>query len=139
MSGYKQLLSFFLLLSLFSGCAGQIDQANQQLQVNELHQLATRYREMRLQAGPNPRGEAAKWGSEYYLTMNQLGEWLGNPTYSNTEVITLMGQPDVGPTDCADDTYDIMFGYYWRGPHDILWFMSNADMVQDYRWFHAYE
>jgi len=102
-------------------------------------ELADEYRTLRKKKGHFNGGEWAddldRWDGRMHSVMAQLGQNLGTPEHTESEITGLMGEPDSRPT-VNGDTHLI---YLWRGWHDYLYFICRNGRVKESRWYFAYE
>jgi len=89
-----------------------------------------------------------------HQVMIELGARLGEGDCARTQVIDLLGPPDLtaGPGDATFDlvgrqpdfkmpstaAYELLI-YYWRGAHDYLYFTAEGQTIFSSGWWHAYE
>jgi hypothetical protein len=122
-----------------------------------INALADQYQQLRARQKALPAGTFDKElsGSDGQLSevMEQLGKQLGNPEYSQEDIIRLMGKPDevmksgdfqppsIGQDDLSGiiPKDEVRLVYYWRGRHDYLYFISKDGIIKSAHWYFAGE
>lgn len=101
--------------------------------------LAREYRELRKGKGHFSGGawspELDGAGGRKHSVMVEIGNALGNPSYSRDEIVGLLGAPDAERKQNAEEHII----YFWRGWHDYLYFICEDGTIRGHRWHHAYE
>ena len=96
--------------------------------------------------------EVDKWMGRKHRVMIQLQSRLSAGRYNRAQLVEWLGPPDrIDPADDAgfdsimrlpaikipaDGLYELLI-YYWRGPHDFLYFVSRENSIVDSGWWYA--
>jgi hypothetical protein len=117
-----------------------------------------RIRRARLQPGEYDR-DLNDYGGRLHEVLSSLGEELGHPPYLKKEIVDCLGKPDAVKNrkqmgglleiynrelrkagrkieEKSNREYLI---YFWRGGHDLLFFISEDGRIVDHGWWFAYE
>lgn len=138
----RRAFSFGLVL-LFSAVAAAAD----------VGALSAEFKTLRTQGGHFSGGAwndvVDKFGGRKHEVMVQLGEALGDGMHTRSEIIALLGPPDLvlkpGDTMFRDSytTHDPrvreLLVYHWRGMHDFLYFAGDGTQVFVSGWWNAWE
>ena len=116
-----------------------------------MQSLAAEYRELRKIKGHYAGGEYVesvdKFGGRKHEVMAQLGTSLGDGSFTEAQVVELMGPPDQF-AEPGNPWWSLIRNsegserallYYWRGGHDLLYFRVHAGKVIGSDWWMAYE
>lgn len=130
----------FISVLCISNCSKKIhSQISNPKQNDEIMKLVNQYMKLLNKRKSLPEGksdnELDKFGCLLQTTMERLGELLGNQDYTKKDIVNIMGKPDTILSE--NDTEQLI--YFWRGWHDYLYFVCNDGVVQEHRWFFAYE
>ena len=154
-------LSAILILLLLSGCAGRTGVSSGPTPVpipGPIHEQAEEFRRLRAVEGHFNGGEwnddVDRWMGKQHALMVDLGERLGTGTYSRSQVVDLLGEPDAiavegdalygqirnrGEFERPDgDGYTFLI-YHWRGEHDFLYFTCQGEAILNSGWWYAGE
>ena len=162
---WKRLAAGGALLGLLSGgwfCrADPIEQRKKP--ARNVADLARQYRELRAKRRQLPAGTRLKElddsGGKLSETLAALGDELGHPPHTKKAVVEYLGEPDAvfGQREMnkflgvyyrdrpesdrrADEQRDRKYLiYFWRGWHDLLFFITEQGAVVDHGWWFAYE
>ena len=110
--------------------------------------LAASYRRYRAQKTANPdlrTPELSNWDGDMHRVMADLGVELAKSDATAECVERLLGPPDAVYTH-GDRAYtgpvptgECHLVYWWRGGHDVLYFVVRKNRVAAARWWFAYE
>lgn len=157
-------LLVILALLLLTGCAGTTGAFDDSVEIVEsdnstadpVQEIATEFKSLRTVRGHFDGGswneDLDEWmGRKHYL-MIQLGSLLGAGDYGKAQVLQLLDPPDL-VVHQGDDLFDQVNSlaeferpstgsyelliYYWRGPHDYLYFTSQDGAIISSGWWYA--
>lgn len=139
----SKIISFvliFISVLFISGCAKKIhSQISTPKQNDEIMKLTNQYKQLRDKRKSLPDGkwdnELDNFGCLLQTTLERLGKLLGNSAYTKTDIINIMGKPD----EVLFKNKTERLVYFWRGWHDYLYFVCKDGVVQEHRWYFAYE
>jgi hypothetical protein len=98
------LFPLSIAISLLCGC-----------RKGELPALIDEYRQLRQEreqsSGNEWINELDSYGGRLHVVMTQLGEILGNSSYSRSEIVQLLGEPNA----IREEENQVYLIYFWRG------------------------
>jgi hypothetical protein len=153
----KHTCSFLFLLIILLSAAWTSSAQVSKLSPDD--SLIKEFRIIRKQYSDKPQTKD-KWGSRYHVLLTRLGDTLGNPAYSRSDIVALMGSPDYTVNKNNYSNADMKgiyppisytlkqkkynrkteyLVYCWRGNHDFLFFEIKKGKVQKASWWMALE
>ena len=136
------LLAVTLVTAAWPACrpsATPVDPAVEATATTEVVELAKKFQDLRKEKGHFSGGDwndaLDSYGGQLHTTMVALGELLGQPAYARTDIVRLMGEPDAVRSQKGKEHLI----YFWRGWHDYLYFVCQDDVIQEAKWYFAYE
>jgi len=150
-----------LILILLTGCAGRAgvpDSPTPTATPDPIQEKAAEFRSLRAIQGHFDGGEwnddVDQWMGRKHRLMIALGEQLGEGTYSRSQAIDLLGEPDAIAQE-GDALYDqirnrgefveppgsgyVFLVYHWRGEHDFLYLIAREQAILGAGWWYAGE
>jgi hypothetical protein len=139
---------YLLLMMLFCLSAGVFCEVWAKSKLSGIDSLAREYQSFREQHKKQKSGEFNKgldaWDGRMHFVMEELGERLGTPGHTRSDIVRIMGKPDTVQGILSQEKKnppikETRLVYFWRGWHDYLFFVCQKDTIIKADWYFSGE